>query len=171
MSLTPTTIDPEWPKIEYDQVNQYARSVYQSMQTLAQMTFVINPALGAGYYYVNFEKEDQILLNVGDFGLAALALAIAFLGFVYNVGALFVYIGSHKCLAALLSRIRQIDTTFSLKLHELLEVTAPEVYKFYWQPGSQKRYSAGDLVTRCFIWLLIILWVIAVLFPFRRFLT
>src|SRR5437660_448244 len=132
MSHNHATGDPEWLKIEYDQVNQYGRSVYQSMQTLAQMTFVINPALAAGYYYLSFEKKAEIVANVGKPGFVAAVSAIAFLGVMYNIGALFVYLGSHKCLAGLLLRIREIDVAFNLKLHERLEVTAPHSYTPYW---------------------------------------
>jgi hypothetical protein len=161
---TDLTREPaDWYKIEYDQINQYGRLLYQTIQTLAQMTFVINPALGATYYYVYFEKRSQIASTIGTGGFLLVAAAIAVLGIVYNSGAFAVYLNSHKCLEALLIRMREIDRlTKVMKLHKHIEKTAPSSYNAYWataeHPPTKRFHSPGDFLSRAFLILLAFLW-------------
>src|SRR4051794_15776803 len=85
----PKTAEPidEWARLEYEEANRYGRTVYETIFRLAQMTFVINPALGAGFYYVFFEKKDKLFSEIGIVGVA-----VAVLGIVYNLGAYGVYV-------------------------------------------------------------------------------
>src|SRR5262249_32426070 len=91
-------------KVEYEEIHRYGRAVYDTIFRLAQMTFVINPALAAGFYFVLFEKT-EILKQAAWFGIA-----IAIFGIIYNLGARGVYISSHAFLEKLLIRMRDIDT-------------------------------------------------------------
>src|SRR5438045_855637 len=72
----------DWSQVEYAELNRYGRTVYETIFRLAQMTFVINPALCAGFYYVFFEKRETLVDRIGF-----IALVIPFLGIVYNLGA------------------------------------------------------------------------------------
>jgi hypothetical protein len=158
--------DQDWFKIEYDQINQYGRTLYGTIQTLAQMTFVINPALGAACYYVDFAKDSQVIVSLGKSGFLV-AAAIPILGILYNLGALSVYKSSHKCLEALLIRMKEIDGCAKLKLHKAIEVTAPRSYTIYW--GATKRsYLDGDFLTRIFLTSLILLWAIILIASMMR---
>jgi hypothetical protein len=117
------------------------------------MTFVINPALGAGFYYVFFEKKDTLLGEIGFVGLA-----VAALGMVYNLGAFGVYAQSHAFLEALLIRIRELDATADTRLHIALEATAPYSYKRFWGARAEKKRDSADLLTRFFLLLLFVGW-------------
>src|SRR5262245_14328328 len=91
-----------------------------------QATFVINPALGAGYYYIFYEKPGA------PHDLAFLGVCIATLGFVYNFGAGRVYRRSHVFMEQLLIRMKELDISAGLKVYEALQLTAPRSYARYW---------------------------------------
>jgi len=61
MALSPSPLKKEKPKkitkenwrvVEYEQLHQYARELNGSSLRLAQLSFVINPVLGAAFAYV-----------------------------------------------------------------------------------------------------------------------
>jgi hypothetical protein len=145
----------EWARLEYEEINRYGRTVYETIFRLAQMTFVINPALGAGFYYVFFEKR-ALLDEIGFVGLA-----VAILGMVYNLGAFGVYAQSHAFLEALLIRIRELDGTADTRLHIALEATAPYSYKRFWGTRADSKFDSADLLTKAFLLLLFIGWALA----------
>ena len=143
----------EWARLEYEEINRYGRTVYETIFRLAQMTFVINPALGAGFYYVFFEKR-ALLDEIGFVGLA-----VAILSMVYNLGAFGVYAQSHAFLEALLIRIRELDGTADTRLHVALE--APYSYKRFWAARADSKFDSADLLTKAFLLLLFIGWALA----------
>jgi hypothetical protein len=151
-----------WLQSEYEQINQYGRTVYEGILRLAQVTFVINPALGIGYYYALFEKRELEIAIAGP--------AIALLGVIYNVGALGVYCGSHNFMEALLLRLRDIGRRVGTSIHTPLEAIVPFSYNKYWgkQPNWMRRDA--DYLTRIFLCLLIVFWIIVLLHSFFHFL-
>src|SRR5258708_35610368 len=90
----------EQDKLEYAELNEYGRSVYESFYRLAQMSFVIHPALVSALYFfvVNREKD---LRNFQVF-----AILICILGMIYSLGAFRTYWQSHKFLESLLLGIQ-----------------------------------------------------------------
>jgi hypothetical protein len=157
--VPPPAVD--WLKIEYDQIHQYGRTIFDTIQRLAQLTFVINPALAGAYYFVLFEKKGQIVESVGGGGFKIFLATVAVLGVIYNFGALNVYLGSHHCLESLLSRMREIDQFVNIQTHEHMEVTAPHSYRNYWGGNNPRSVFDSDFFTRCFLLFLAILWTTA----------
>src|SRR5436853_2164203 len=45
--------------LEYEEMNRYGRTAYETIFRLAQMTFVLNPALGVGFYYVSSKRRPR----------------------------------------------------------------------------------------------------------------
>lgn len=152
-----------WLQLEYEQIHEYGRSVYETIFRLAQATFIINPALVAGYYYVFFDQHAHALkiqnssaTSSIDIGLVGAAFAL--LGFVYNCGALGVYWSSHTFLETLLIRMRVIDNEVGAKTHRLVQVTAPLSYLRYWGRRSYLLRATADGLTRFFLLSILTLW-------------
>ena len=131
--------DEDWSRLEYEELNRYGRTVYETFFRLTQMTFIINPALGAGFYYVFFEKHETVLREPAV-GFAA--PAIAFFGVVYNFGAFGVYVRTHAYLEALLMRIREIDWEAGTTIHIAMKATAPYSYRRFWKAEAETRAKA-----------------------------
>jgi hypothetical protein len=161
--------ETEWLKIEYDQIHQYGRAIFDTIQRLAQMTFVINPALTTGYYFVLFQQKDNIIENIGIVGFTIALASISLLGAVYNAGAFDVYVRSHVCLEALLIRMREIDESVNMKTHQLVETTAPRSYKTYWGQRNTRPLLNADYLTRLFLAMLSLIWVGTLLFSAIKF--
>jgi hypothetical protein len=159
-----------WAQIEYEEIHRYGRTVYETIFRLMQATFVINPALAAGYYYVFYDKPDA-LHEMAPFGLG-----VAVLGVVYNFGASRVYRSSHLFLEQLLIRMKEIDLNEGLKAYEAVQLTAPRSYVRYWQKhpghmwqkGNWRRFFSADRWTRLFLGLLMLGWLVAALFAIHK---
>lgn len=160
--------DEDWSRLEYEELNRYGRTVYETIFRLAQMTFVINPALGAGFYYVFFEKKEMLNKEglFTDVGVAALAIAL--LGIVYNVGAYGVYVQSHAFLEALLLRIRSIDKQAGLRMHVALKATAPYSYRRFWGDAVGRRWISADRLTHVFMLVLATSWTMILTYAICR---
>ncbi len=123
---TSTNSTEDWSKIEYHQIHEYGRAVYSSFFNLAQMTFVINPALGIGLYYILYDKSIS-----DDVYSKAFYVAIIGIGLLYNLGALSAYRQSHVFLEKLLLRMRAIDQHKHIETYLSVELTAPASYREY----------------------------------------
>jgi hypothetical protein len=148
-----------WTLIEYEEFHKYGRTVYETIFRLMQATFVINPALAVGYYYIYFDKPN-IPLTVAFAGFA-----VALLGVVYNYGASLVYESSHKFLEQLLIRMKEIDLREGLKTYEAVQLTAPPSYLDYWKKsetgsakGDWRGYLSADRLTWLFLMVLAAAW-------------
>jgi hypothetical protein len=154
-----------WTLIEYEEIHKYGRTVYETIFRLMQATFVINPALAVGYYYIYFDKPN-IPLEVAFAGFG-----VALLGVVYNYGASRVYRSSHKFLERLLIRMKEIDDREGLKTYEAVQLTAPPSYVDYWKKsqtgysvkGDWARYLSADRLTWLFLMFLMTAWAAGVL--------
>ena len=145
-----------WTAMAYVEIHQYGRSTFDNIIRLAQMTFTINPALAVGYYYIAYDQNSiSIATDIWIF-----AIPITILGFVYNIGAFFVYQGAHRLLESLLIQMRDLDIKYGGALHESIEVTAPPSYTKYWdrRPPMWQLILAGDGLTRIFLISLAIGW-------------
>ena len=156
----------EWFKLEYEEVNRYGRTVYETIFRLAQMTFVVNPGLGAGFYYVFFEKRDFLSKQTLFDEIGVVGIAISILGVVYNLGAYGVYVQSHAFLEALLIRVRQLDELTESKLHVALEATAPYSYRRFWGNRVEDKYDSADMLTRAFLQFLFVSWAVTLSYAF-----
>ena len=152
----------DWARLEYEELNRYGRLVYETIFRLARMTFVINPGLCAAFYYIFFEKRGELGDKIGFF-----ALAIPCLGFVYNLGAYGVYTQSHAFIQALLLRILAIDRRKNSELHVALKEAAPYSYKRFWREMDDKRYGFSDGLTRLFLHLIALGWLIVLTYSIR----
>lgn len=159
----PESAEPNalWKRIEFEELQNCTRISIDTIHRLANMTFVINPALGVGYYYIYYEKRE---LPPGALNIAYIGIFIALLGFLYNLGALTVYLGSHRSLQAILIRMREIETTVHTKIHKVLEVSAPHSYSKYWGKHNPRSRISGDYFTRGFLFSLSFTWLIVAVF-------
>ncbi len=140
----------EWSRLEYEELNRYGRTVYETFFRLTQMTFIINPALGVGFYYVFFEKR-EVLNKEGPFTAVIVAAAIAFLGVVYNFGAYGIYVRTHAYLEALLLRIREIDRQTGTTIHIAMKATAPYSYRRFWGAEAGRSRTPSDTLIKIFV--------------------
>src|SRR4051794_33280148 len=106
------TEESNWLKTEYEELNRYGRTIYETLFRLAQMSFVLNGTLGYvfSYIYRPDNRRDMWLFGI----------LVAFLGVIYNIGALCNFIWSMSLLRKLLNGIRSIETKTGGGLYSIL---------------------------------------------------
>jgi hypothetical protein len=110
-----------WLQIEYQALLTSGASVNESFFKLAQMSFVLNPALAVAYAYV----LSQTGFNTFD----RVAILIAIIALVYNTGAIATYFLLHRKLALLLARLIQIEDVSGTLLRYYFQQSCPPFYR------------------------------------------
>jgi len=110
----------EWQKLEYEELNRYSRTIYETLFRLAQMTFVLNVGLGGGFSYVYQSTHFRDSFYFGAF--------ITILALIYNLGAFFAYIFTHHFLTEVLLKMKRIDSATGGSIFSLLLMFNPPAF-------------------------------------------
>ena len=127
----------------------------ERLPQIAQLTFLLNPSLGAGYAYT-ISNDHQLILFAGF---------VALLGLIYNSGALMFYSFSMKVLTATLVRLTEIEQHTGGQLHKVFSDHWPHFYSKkagLWKTKNSQVASV-DLLAKIFFVILICGWLAALL--------
>jgi hypothetical protein len=157
------TFEEEVRIAEYEQINKHLRNLYSNALRLAQLSMVVNPALGVAFAYVWVYLYDRPPI-AGRSPLTILVFLLGFiscLGLFYNVGALAMYLGTTRIFRALLRRLAETEDSANRasSLHTVLRLALP---RRYWEerkgPERLKFLISADVWTSAFFILLIVGW-------------
>lgn len=160
----------EWRIVEYEQLHEYARNLYDNLLRLAQLSFVVNPVLSAAFAYVwlyihgevgTLSNASTSLVVPRPFGILIILLFfISLLGLFYNLGAYGMYSGTIKIYKAILERISKVEDATPTSMYQILIMGTPARYRK--RKGFElalKFTGSTDTLTRGFFFALSIGWI------------
>ena len=156
----------EWRKLEYEELNRYSRTIYETLFRLAQMTFVLNVGLGGGFSYVCQPTHFRDAFYFGAF--------ITVLTWIYNLGAFCAYIYTHHFLTQVLFKMQRIDLATGGSIFSLLLLFNPPAFAAsgnlktkIWITFKSLRHGSVFALTLTFFLLLIGIWSFALFSLFK----
>jgi hypothetical protein len=157
------TFEEDLRLAEYAQINEHLRNLYSNALRLAQLSMVVNPALGVAFAYV--WKDSTAASFPGRPVLIYLLAFIAGLAFCYNFGALAMHNVSAKVHGRFVNRLQEIEGPESniARINTILAATAPALSqnqrprRDYWLHVM----GSADFLTKAFFFSLMVGWVVA----------